>query len=92
MMMKKLTLIFMLAIVLLSACQAAVDFRVEGEGGDIGLLPGDLLREDEPDQQQQMDEDQPGRAWFTEPFVIVLLIALVVLLIVVVFSQARRPR
>ncbi len=85
--MKKIMSIFLLGVLLLSACQAGLDFQLDG---DIGIDPDELIGEEEPDQQQEFREPFRGE-WFTHPIVIGLLIVVVALVVLLVVSQARRP-
>lgn len=89
--MKKLIAILLLSALMLSACQASIDFQADGDGVDIGIDPSDPLGEEESDQQHQESQEQQVGEWFTNPIIIALLIAVVVLVILLVVSQGRRP-
>ena len=86
--MKKLISTMLLGVLMLSACQAGLDFQLDG---DIGIDPGALIGEEDPDQQQQESQDPFRGEWFTHPIVIGLLIAVVILVVLLVVSQGRRP-
>lgn len=84
--MKKLVLVLLLGLMVLSACQAEVDLAPDGEGIGIDIVPGDSTGE-----QQENQDTQQQDAWWTNPIVIILLIVVVILLVVLVVSQTRRP-
>lgn len=83
--MKKLVLVLLLGLMVLSACQANVDLVPDDEGIGIDIVPGDSSE----DQQENQDTQQQD-AWWTNPIVIILLVVIVILLIVLVVSQTRR--
>jgi uncharacterized membrane protein SpoIIM required for sporulation len=84
--MKKMILISLTMIFILSACSA--NLTLNGEGG----INTNLLPEGNAESQQTEPQQTTAESLLSNPVVIILLIILGMVLIALVASRSRRPR